>query len=114
MSDFSIYYTDKAGGTHSQHVDYIHVKDNAMQDLPLCRCNPKNEPMAWTGRMSARAMATCVDCLADVLRDDCVICAGTGDLVCPGHTDCCGPSQCGHCDLDAAYLMIENRGKEKP
>jgi hypothetical protein len=86
--------------------DLIHVKHKATDERPLCGFDPGDAPMAWTGYLSARVMATCAECLQEVLQDDCSICNGNG-----GWEEWGEEVKCKHCDLDAAQEMIENRGK---
>lgn len=86
----------------------VHVKDSATQALPLCHFDAHDDPMAWTTRTSARAMATCPECLREVLQDACSVCGGRGEF---GRCECCGPDTCPHCDIEAAETIIETRGR---
>ena len=58
----------------------IHVKSSAMQDRPLCGFDSGQEPMAWTTRESMIMMATCPECIHEVLVEKCGACAGRGTI----------------------------------
>ncbi len=81
--------------------DPIHIKDKATQERPLCGFNPGDEPMAWTGRLSADKIATCVECVQEYLMDKCSICNGNG-----GWEEYGEEVKCKHCDMDAAQEFI--------
>lgn len=93
--------------------DLIHVKDSARQERPLCLFDAGINPMAWTTRTSAEVIADCAECLAEVLRDKCGICNGSGVAVrACGDEGCCGEVKCSACDLEAAEAIIAQRGKK--
>lgn len=92
--------------------DLIHVKDNARRALPSCGFDPKDEPLAWTSFSSARVMATCPECLADVLRDECSCDNGTVSSGGCDEEGCCTRPPCLACDFEAAENIIKNRSKQ--
>lgn len=89
-------------------MDLIHVKDSALKNIPRCGFDPKDAPMAWTSVDSALKIATCAECLSDVLRDDCDCESGQIWSGCR-EEGCCGSSPCPRCCLDTAEDIINRR-----
>ena len=52
-------------------------------------------------------MATCAECLSEVLRNECSICNGSGLI-----PDSCEKMRCRHCDVEAAQAIIDAPSKE--
>ena len=78
----------------------IHVKDGATHNRALCFYSSGS--MTWTSRTSAKVIATCPECLTEVLMDTCSVCDGAGEIDGGGcrDTECCGKQKCYHCDGD--------------
>jgi len=110
VSDFSVYYTKQAGGDGPDPVcDLVHVKSSAAPKYPVCGFDPKDAPLAWTSYESARFMATCAECLHEVLKDECSCYNGTISSGGCDEDGCCTRPPCRQCDVDAAEAIIENR-----
>ena len=89
--------------------DLIHVKTDMTAYPTLCGFDPGKEPLSWTTVYSARTMATCAECLQDVLRDECDCIGGTISSGGCDEEGCCTRPPCPRCDLDAAEAIIEAR-----
>lgn len=89
----------------------VHVKSSAMAKATLCGYNAD---ATWTSPESAEKVATCAECLREVLLDNCSFCNNTGDLGEPGHEECCGFLRCPHCDIEMSEAIIAGRSKDSP
>lgn len=87
-----------------READLVHVKSGPRWNLPVCGFDPKDAPMAWTTFSSARVMATCAECLAEVLCDDCSVCNGNGRW-----TEWGEEIRCPHCSFEVAQELIDKR-----
>jgi hypothetical protein len=92
----------KEEGGKMSDIPVIHVKDSALEDKPLCLTDEKD--IGWTTRTSARAIATCAECFAEVLRDSCSICNGNG-----GWKEYGEEVKCPACDIEQAEKFIHAR-----
>lgn len=79
----------------------IHIKDAATCDR--ARCGETGD-MTWTSPESARALATCPECLSDLFSDTCTICDGSKVL-----KEYDEEWPCGCCSKFAAERFIESR-----
>ena len=58
--------------------ELVHVKDSAMQERPICGFDRGIDSMGWTTRESMSALATCAECIHEVLMEKCGVCDGKG------------------------------------
>ena len=84
----------------------IHVKEVYLAEVPLCGLpvSAQNGELTWTSCGTARKMATCPECLSEVLRSDCTECNGSGFT---RYSGC--KSHCIHCDIEYAESFIIDR-----
>ena len=83
----------------------VHVKDSAMSQT--ARCGDGGD-LTWTSPASARQMATCPECLSNVLSDTCSMC--NGSRVIKNYDEI---TPCGGCGFYAAEYLIERRDRAK-
>jgi hypothetical protein len=87
----------------------VHVKDSALKDLPFCGFAHGDGSLTWTSVGCAREMATCAECLSDVLANTCGLCGGSKTLI---EYDEEWP--CAGCGEEAAQAIIDSRGWPAP